>query len=192
MEADYLHLIANHIPIFSVFFGILILGWGLYKNNTSILQIAMALFLVGAVSGYIAMETGEAAEDIVEELAVSSHEIIHDHEEAAEIAFWFTIATGLLSIVGLYVLSYNIRWRNTLFGVLAFSALISLSALLYTAYQGGKIFHSDIQNDNVEQLGTVGIESAALFHNQLPAPVISPYGSTSVTDGEQHPKSTFM
>lgn len=32
MEADYLHLIANHIPIFSVGFGLLILGWGLLKK----------------------------------------------------------------------------------------------------------------------------------------------------------------
>lgn len=143
MEADYLHLIVNHFPIFSVLFGILILGWGFFKKNTSILQLAMIFFLIAAVSSYVAVETGESAEDIVEELSVASNEVIHNHEEAAEIAFWFTIATGLLSIVGFFVISYDLRWRNTLFGVLAISALLSLGALLYTAYQGGKIFHSE-------------------------------------------------
>ena len=150
MEADYIHLIVNHIPIFSVGFGLLILLWGLIKKNTAILQIALVFFLLGAVSSYVAMETGEAAEDIVEELNVASHDIIHDHEEAAEIAFWFTILTGVISAVGFFALSYNIRWQNTLFGILAISALISLGALLYTAYQGGKIFHPKSQTSNVE------------------------------------------
>lgn len=142
MEADYLHLIVNHIPIFSIGFGLLILAWGLIKKNTSIQQMAMVFFLIGAVSSYVAMETGEAAEEIVEELNVASHDTIHDHEEAAEIAFWFTILTGVISAVGLFVLSYNIRWQNTLFVILTISALISLGMLLFTAYQGGKIFHS--------------------------------------------------
>ncbi len=150
MEADYIHLIVNHIPIFSVGFGLLILLWGLIKKNSSILQIALVFFLLGAVSSYVAMETGEAAEDIVEELNVASHDVIHDHEEAAEIAFWFTILTGVISAVGFFALSYNIRWQNTLFGILAISALISLGALLYTAYQGGKIFHPKSQTSSVE------------------------------------------
>lgn len=154
MEADYLHLIANHIPIFSVGFGLLILGWGLLKKNSSILQIALVFFLIGAVSSYVAMETGEAAEDIVEELSVASHDVIHDHEEAAEIAFWFTILTGVISAVGFFALSYNIRWQNTLFGILAISALISLGTLLYTAYQGGKIFHPKNQTSSVENIPT--------------------------------------
>ncbi|MDZ7657688.1 hypothetical protein [Fodinibius sp.] len=152
MEADYLHLIVNHIPIFSVGFGLLILGWGLIKKNNTVLQIALTLFLIGAVSSYVAMETGEAAEDIVEELNVASHDVIHEHEEAAEIAFWFTILTGVISVVGFFALSYNIRWQNTLFGILAISALISLGTLLYTAYQGGKIFHSKDQTSSVIQL----------------------------------------
>lgn len=152
MEADYLHLIVNHIPIFSIGFGLLILGWGLLKKNSSILQIALAFFLIGAVSSYVAMETGEAAEDIVEELNVASHDVIHDHEEAAEIAFWFTILTGVISAVGFFALSYNIRWKNTLFGILAISALISLGALLYTAYQGGNIFHSNNPTNSTEKV----------------------------------------
>lgn len=143
MEADYLHLIINHVPIFSVGFGLLILGWGLIKKNSSILQIALTLFLIGAVSSYAAMETGEAAEDIVEELNVASHDVIEDHEEAAEIAFWLTMTTGILSLVGFYVISYKVSWQNILLGVLALSAMISMGALLYTAYQGGKIFHPD-------------------------------------------------
>lgn len=144
MEADYLHLIVNHIPIFSIGFGLPILGWGLLKKNSSIVQIALAFFLIGAVSSYVAMETGEAAEDIVEELDVASHDVIHDHEEAAEIALWLTLTTGFISIIGFYAVAKKVRWKNALLGVLALSALISLGALVYTAYQGGKIFHADI------------------------------------------------
>lgn len=167
MEADYLHLIVNHIPIFSVGFGLLILGWGLLKKNSSILHIALTFFLIGAVSSYVAMETGEAAEDIVEDLNIASHDVIHDHEEAAEIAFWFTILTGVISAVGFFALSYNIRWQNTFFGILAISALISLGTLLYTAYQGGKIFHSNNKTGSVENVPTQDTYSDVPVINRL-------------------------
>ncbi|SMO47446.1 hypothetical protein [Fodinibius sediminis] len=143
MDADYLHLIVNHIPIFSMLFGLLILGWGLFKHNLPIQQMALVLFLLAAVSSYIALETGEAAEDIVEELGVASSQVIHDHEEAAEIAFWFSVVTGLLSLAGLFALSHNLRWKNTLLSILAIAAILSLGTLLFTAYQGGKIYHGD-------------------------------------------------
>lgn len=164
MEADYLHLVVNHIPIFSVFFGLLILVWGLTKKNTSTLQIALVFFIFGGISSYAAMETGEKAEDIVEELSIVSHDVIHAHEEAAEVAFWLTLTTALLSIAGFFVISKNIRWQNALFGVLVISALVSLGALLYTAYEGGKIYHSGteqtaepisqktIKNDQAEKI----------------------------------------
>lgn len=153
--------------MFSIGFGLLILGWGVLKKNSSILQISLVFFWLGAVSSYVAMETGEAAEDIVEELNVASHDVIHDHEEAAEIAFWFTVLTGVISAVGFFALSYNIRWQNTLFGILAISALISLGTLLYTAYRGGKIFHPNNQTSSVETVPTQDTYPDVPVINQL-------------------------
>lgn len=147
MNEAYLHLAINHFPIFSTLFGLLILGWGIWKNKESIQRIAMALFVLGAITSYIAVETGEGAEEILEDYNTSiSHDIIHDHEEAAEISMWFSIVTGLLALGGFFVMRNNIRYKKAIIGVLLVSAIVTLASLLYTAYEGGKIRHPEAHN----------------------------------------------
>jgi len=144
MNDAYLHLVINHVPIFSMLFGLLILSWGLFKKQESIQKIALVLFILGGITSYIAVETGEGAEDIVEEYVASiSHDAIHDHEEAAEIAMWFSMVTGGLALLGLAVANYNLRYKNVLMGVLLVAATAAVATLMYTAYEGGKIRHPE-------------------------------------------------
>lgn len=145
MNDAYVHLIVNHVPIFSMLFGVLILGWGLWKKSEQIQGIAALLFIIGAIASYVAIESGEGAEEVIEESSVVSvsHDAIHEHEEAAEVAFWFSLLTGGLAVVGLFANSYNIRYKNVLAGVLLVSSLVALGTLIYTGYQGGKIHHPE-------------------------------------------------
>lgn len=152
MNDAFLHLIINHVPIFSTLFGLFILGWGILKKSTSIKNIAMVLFILGAISSYIAVETGEGAEDIVEDYVTTvSHDVIHDHEEAAEVAMWFSIVTGVLALGGLFTVNYGLRFHNALMGVLLVAAIAAVGTLIYTAYEGGKIRHPEAH-------GTVQVE----------------------------------
>jgi uncharacterized membrane protein len=147
MNAAHIHLIVNHIPIFSVLFGVGILGWGLWKENKSVQKIALVLFVVGALASYLAIESGEGAEEIVEEYSATvSHDAIHEHEEIAEIALWFAIITGGLSLVGLVATNLNARLQKSLMIILMFSAVITVSILAFTAYKGGKIRHPEAYN----------------------------------------------
>lgn len=144
MNDAYLHLVINHLPVFSMLFGLLILIWGLIKSNTAIKKLAMVLFIVGAVGSYAAVETGEGAEDILEDFAPSiSHDLIHDHEEAAEIAMWFSYVTGGLALLGIITTGKNLRYEKVLTGVLLIAALAAVGMLMYTAYEGGKIRHPE-------------------------------------------------
>jgi Trk-type K+ transport system membrane component len=114
------------------------------KKNLTVKYVAMVLFIVGAIGSYIAVETGEGAEDIVEDYVTTvSHDVIHDHEEAAEIALWFSMVTGVLALGGLFVVNYNLRFQNALMGVLLVAAVAAVGTLLYTAYEGGKIRHPE-------------------------------------------------
>lgn len=158
MNAAHYHLIVNHLPIFSTLFGLLILAWGVFRKNSSIKNIAHILLVIGALSSYVAMETGESAEEIVEEQSIASHDIIHDHEEAAEIAFWFTIITGGLSLVNLFTSNINPRYQKTLVGATLIAATIALGMLIFTAYEGGKISHPEAYGDEVDN-----IENTASF-----------------------------
>jgi len=144
MNDAFIHLIINHLPVFSMLFGLLILIWGLIKSNTAFKKLAMVFFIVGAVGSYAAVETGEGAEDIIEDYVPSlSHDVIHDHEEAAEIAMWFSYVTGGLALLGLFITGKNPRYEKVLTGVLLVAALAAVGMLIYTAYEGGKIRHPE-------------------------------------------------
>jgi uncharacterized membrane protein len=144
MNEAYVHLIVNHLPVFSVLFGLFILAWGLIRKNLSFQKLAMVLFIVGAIGSYIAVESGEGAEDILEEYAPNiSHDLIHDHEEAAEVALWFAITTGGLALLGLFIVGKSHRYENGLLGLLLLAALATVGMLMYTAYEGGKIRHPE-------------------------------------------------
>ena len=144
MNEAYVHLIVNHLPLFTVLFGLLILIWGVFRNNLSFQKLAMIFFIVGAVGSYIAVESGEGAEDILEEYEPSiSHDLIHDHEEAAEISLWFSVTTGGLALLCLFVVGKNYHYENALIGLLLLAALATMGMLMYTAYEGGKIRHPE-------------------------------------------------
>jgi len=143
MNAAHYHLIVNHIPLFTTLIGLLILGWGMIKKSQSINNIAFVLLIVGALSSYVALETGEGAEDIVEEQGISNDQTIHDHEEAAELAFWLAAVTGGLSIIGLFASSFGPRVQNSVNVITLIAAIITMGLLSYTAYQGGAIRHTE-------------------------------------------------
>lgn len=154
MNAAHYHLIVNHIPLFTTLIGLLILGWGMIKKSQSINNIAFVLLIVGALSSYVALETGEGAEEIIEEQSISNDQTIHDHEETAELAFWFAAVTGGLSIIGLFASSFGSRIQNSVNGLTLLAAIITLGLLSYAAYQGGAIRHTEAYSENAIILRT--------------------------------------
>ncbi len=149
MNPAHVHLIVNHIPIFTTLIGIFILVWGMFKDNTSIRNIAFVLFIFGALGSYVAIETGESAEDIVEEITAVSHDAIHDHEEAAELTLWFAIVLGLLSIGALAAKKLNLRFESGLHIAILIMALVTAGLLAYVAYEGGEIRHPEAYTEQV-------------------------------------------
>lgn len=142
--AEY-HLIVNHIPIFSVGFGVIILIWGMVKNSNAIKQIAAVLFVLGALSSYIAMETGHEAEEVVEDIPTVTHQLIHEHEENAEVSLWLSIGLGVLSLVWLFADNLNLSFKKPLLIVTLILGFVTVGSLVYTAYLGGHIRHTEIR-----------------------------------------------
>ncbi|NBC03372.1 MAG: hypothetical protein GVY20_06670 [Bacteroidetes bacterium] len=140
MNGAHLHLIINHAPVFYTFFGVSFFSWGLFKESTQIRKIGAVLFIIGAVSSFITLESGEAAVDQMEQSSISNiHQAVHDHKEAAQIAFWFSVTTGALSVISLLFVNLNIRFKNTLHGVLIITAVFTIFTLIFTAFRGGEI-----------------------------------------------------
>lgn len=107
-------------------------------------DISLAIIIVAIAGGLIAFQTGEPAEETVENISGVTEDAIEIHEESAELTNVFFIGLGILSIVSLYAEVKGKRFaKDILLVVLAFSAL-TFYFVVRTASLGGKIRHTEI------------------------------------------------
>lgn len=144
MTGVQMHLVLNHLPVFGVLFGFVILALALWRRNESWTRLALGVLVVVGITAALAMATGEGAEEAVEHLPGVSESIIHTHEEAAELTALITYALGAGSLIALF--AYR---RRTLPRVLSVVALVftiaSAGFVAYTAHLGGQIRHTEIR-----------------------------------------------
>ena len=147
MNEAHLHLLLNHFPIIGTLFGGLFLAYGLFAKNKSILHAGLLLLFLMALLAIPTQLTGEGAEEIVERLGVD-HEVIHEHEEAAELAIWFMSGLGLLALVTLLI-SRRTSGRDTVLrglyvATLAFSVVVFVM-MARVGSLGGEIRHTEVR-----------------------------------------------
>ena len=92
--------------------------------------IIVGLLLATTVTGYIALETGETEEDVVEKI-VDEH-YIHEHEEAAEIFVGFSVVTLVLGI-GAFFIRKEFQFRLQL--LVAVTSVL----LVWLGYRAGRL-----------------------------------------------------
>lgn len=155
MNGVQLHLVLNHLPVFGILFGFVVLALAVWRRNESWTRLALGVLVVVGISAALAMMTGEGAEEAVEHLPGVSESIIHEHEEAAELTALITYALGASALVALWVFR-----RRTIPRVLSVMALVLTMAtsgfVAYTAHLGGQIRHTEIRSgavatDNAEE-----------------------------------------
>ncbi|MEY4011573.1 MAG: hypothetical protein RIT22_697 [Bacteroidota bacterium] len=156
MNDAHLHMVVNHFPIIGTILAIGILTAGLLNKNQSIINTAYVLFIIGAVFGILSMNTGEGAEEMVENMPGIGWEIIHDHEELAEKMALLLNVLGLLSIIALY-LNYKKNTKEKLVSLFILAiGIASLFVVQKVGTSGGEIRHTEIrassQNTSVEKM----------------------------------------
>jgi len=145
MNAAHLHLMLNHLPILGLFFGLVILAFGLLRKQGMLKRTGLILLVFAMAITLPVNSTGEEAEEIVERMPDRSSELIHDHEEAADTALWLMLLTGGLSIGALVMLSRSHQRAHLLtsatlgLGVLVFIWMVQVANL------GGRISHPEIR-----------------------------------------------
>jgi uncharacterized membrane protein len=146
MNGVQLHLILNHLPVFGILFGFVVLALGVWRRNESWTRLALGVLVFVGVTAALAMMTGEGAEEAVEHLPGVSESIIHEHEEAAELTALITYALGAGALVTLWVFRRRAIPRSLSVVALAFTMLTS-GFVGYTAHLGGQIRHTEIRGD---------------------------------------------
>lgn len=144
MNEAHIHLMLTHGPIGGILFGTLLLIYALARKNDLLIRVSMATFLVTFVLALSLYFTGEAAEEVIEDLAHVSEAAIETHEE---MAIWAIVASGLLGLLSLGGLT---RYRNRIPAGLGYAllvgALLSGGLIGWTANQGGKISHPEVRS----------------------------------------------
>lgn len=147
MEPTHVHLLLNHYPIFATLIGFAILLFGLIKSNQSARVISYSIFISAALISIIVFQSGEGAEDIIEKIIPSSEQYIEAHEEAADIALWFSIGLGLFSIVGIYTSIKKMIAEKKIGIAILITSIVSIAIFAYVGSLGGKIVHTELRDN---------------------------------------------
>ena len=87
MNDVHFHLVVTHLPIVGVLVGFLVLLSGYITKCPQVKTTGLGIFIFSALATIAAFYTGEAAEEIVENLPGVSETLIHKHEEQAELFY---------------------------------------------------------------------------------------------------------
>lgn len=142
MSSTPLHPAIVHLPLaLSLLVPLLAIGVALAVHRGKLPRwvwggvLGLQLMLVG--SGFLAMRSGENDEEIVEN--VVSHDIIHEHEEKAELFVYTAAGLSVLFLLGLALPRRS--WRS---GAMALAAVgsIGVGVLgLNTGHSGGELIY---------------------------------------------------
>jgi hypothetical protein len=144
MNPAHAHLVLNHIPVVGTIIGLIVLAYGMLRRSHEVRMAACFVLVLVALLAIPTFLTGEPAEELVEELPGVSHDVIHEHEEAAELAIWVIEIMGVAALVALL---WN--WKRGavpawLITVVLVTALAAVGTMGWTANLGAKIRHPEI------------------------------------------------
>jgi uncharacterized membrane protein len=148
MNDAHLHMIFNHLPIIFPIVGIIILIGGFLTRSEIVKRTAFLVFILGAIFTIPAFNTGEGAEEIVEEIGTKiDHHFIHEHEELAETFALLSYALGFISIVALWS-NYTKKSFSNLIAILVLAgSFVVVFFAQKTGTSGGEIRHTEIRKD---------------------------------------------
>ncbi len=144
MNWPHIHLLLNHGPIVGSLAAWCLLAGGLLWRSQALIRAALAAFAIVGLLAFVVVETGERADDVVEEMQGVSEQAIEEHEEAAEAAALALEALGALSLIGLAVYRPPRRMPAWLAIALLVAALAPIALVTRAADKGGHILHEEI------------------------------------------------
>ncbi len=148
MNDAHWHLVVNHFPIIGTILALGILITGLFLKNNSVKNTAYILFIVAAIFALFSMQTGEGAEEMVEDFPGIGKTIIHEHEELAEKFALVLYAMGGLSLLALFLnFIKNTKEKLVSFFILGLG-VASLFLIQKVGTTGGEIRHTEIRADS--------------------------------------------
>lgn len=144
MSPAHIHLLITHLPIFGALIGSLVLAYAIIIKSNDTKIAAYGVLVLSTFGAGIAYLTGEAAEEVVEEIPGVVESTIKAHENFALIALIGLIIMGLLSVIGLIAIVNKSTYAPKIAIVVLIAAITSFGLVAITGYLGGKIRHTEL------------------------------------------------
>lgn len=144
MDGLQLHLLTNHLPIIGTLAALLVVIVGMLHKSNGAVSAGLLIYVVMAAAVVPAYLSGEEAEERVEEIAGVSHDVIHEHEEMAELSLWLTSLSGLLALGALITRSKQSSLAPRFSVAFVVLAIIAFGQAARTGHEGGKIRRPDL------------------------------------------------
>ena len=146
MNDVQLHLLVNHVPILGTLFALLLGLSGAGRRQPAVVRAAFVALVVCGAAAFVTKETGEDAEEPVEEIVGVDRRARHEHDEAAETATW---ASLVLALAALGVLVW--RRREDDLGAVPTAVVLVAAAAVFglmarAGNLGGQIRHTEISD----------------------------------------------
>lgn len=151
MNTAHWHLVLNHFPIIGTMIIGIILTIAIFTKNKGMTLSSYAILFLLSVIALIVNQTGEGAEEAVENLTGINKWALHEHEEFAETSIIIHAITGVIAILALIISLAKKVVSKVLSLIVLLSTYITIGFMSYTGYLGGQIRHtetsSQIQNN---------------------------------------------
>ena len=147
MNPAHLHLMLNHIPLVGIGFVILLLTIALFRRSNELVNISLIFVILVALSTIAIHQTGESAEEFVEGKPGFSDQLVQAHDVAADLAFIFVEAVGVLALITLVLRRYYAKFENWLSILTLLGLIVGGGLIVRAANLGGKINHPEIRSD---------------------------------------------
>jgi hypothetical protein len=142
------HMLVNHLPVIGFMAIVLALLVTLKWKSLDVRRFVLLATVLVGLTALPALWTGEPAEEVIEGMSGVSKSLIHEHEELAEKATVLAVITG-----GVAALAYLLQRRrpetlNKSLPVVLLFSLATSGLMGWTAHEGGKIRHPEINPDS--------------------------------------------
>jgi hypothetical protein len=145
MNFPHLHLLLNHWPIIGMFIGFGLFVTSFFKNNIDLRRGSYIVFSAIALLTIPAFLSGVGAQAMIKNDPGVSLVLTQRHEGSALLALWFILATGALSLIGLWQSQRSAgpkRWNVI---AVLIVATLTLVTVVRTGNTGGDIRHPEIR-----------------------------------------------
>jgi hypothetical protein len=146
LNGAHWHLLVNHVPIIGGLLATGVLGYGLFRRNESIVQLSLGLLVLMSVATLVTNQTGEQAEHYLRSINDLNNSLLHQHEQAANLANAGMYLTGVLSLVSL--VWQRARQHRPLASLIFMFALITAGLMINAGRLGGLIRHQELRSES--------------------------------------------